>query len=57
MQSYLLTGEPRLLLISTGNISNAELEKMLRANLQGIEAAFVSGKFVEVTREALVVHE
>ena len=56
-QSFLVTGEPPLLLISTGNITNAELEKILRANLGGIEAAFTTGRFVEITREALVVHE
>ncbi|MDP2111702.1 MAG: DUF5615 family PIN-like protein [Thiobacillus sp.] len=57
VQSFLVTGEPPLLLISTGNISNTELEKILRANLNGIEAAFASARFVEITREALVVHE
>lgn len=57
VQSFMVTGEPPLLLISTGNISNAELEKILRSNLSGIEAAFESGRFVEITREALVVHE
>jgi len=57
VQSFLLTGEPPLLLISTGNIGNAELEKLLRANLDGIEAAFASCRFVEITREALVAHE
>ena len=57
VQSYLVTGEPPLLLISTGNISNAELEKILRDNLSAIETAFASGRFVEITREALVVHE
>jgi predicted nuclease of predicted toxin-antitoxin system len=44
-------------LISTGNISNAELERVLHANLAGIEAAFASSRFVEITRDALVVHE
>jgi predicted nuclease of predicted toxin-antitoxin system len=57
VQAYLVNGEPPLLLISTGNISNAELEKILRANLQGIDDAFALGKFVELTSEALVVHE
>ena len=57
VQSFLVTGEPPLLLISTGNISNAELEKILRANLSAIEVAFASGRFVEITRDALVVHE
>lgn len=57
VQSFLLTGEPQLLLISTGNIANTELEKLLRTNLPGIEAAFAAHRFVEVTRDALVIHE
>ncbi len=57
VQTFLVTGEPSLLLISTGNISNAGLEKLLRANLAGIEAAFASSRFVEITGDALVVHE
>jgi len=57
VQSFLVTGEPLLLQISTGNISNVELERILRSNLSGIEKAFATSKFVEITREALVVHE
>lgn len=57
VQSFLLTGQPSLLLISTGNITNAELEKVLHANLSGIAAAFGEYRFVEITREALVIHE
>lgn len=57
VQSFLINGEPLLLLISTGNISNTELENLLRANLSGIEDAFASSQFVEITRDALVVHE
>jgi len=57
VQSFLIAGEPALLLISTGNINNADLEKLLRANLSGIEAAFASSRFVEITRDTLVVHE
>lgn len=34
-----------------------ELGKLLRANMPGIEAAFASSRFVEITRDALVVHE
>ncbi len=44
-------------LISTGNISNSELGKLVRANLTGIEAAFAANRFVEITRDALVIHE
>jgi predicted nuclease of predicted toxin-antitoxin system len=57
VQSFLLTGEPPLLLISTGNIANTELEKLVRANLASIEAAFAAHRFVEITHDALVIHE
>jgi len=57
VQSFLITGEPSLLLISTGNINNANLEKLLRANLAGIEVAFASSRFVEITGDVLVIHE
>lgn len=57
VQAFLLTGEPLLLLISTGNIANAELEKLVRANLAGIETAFAAHRFVEITRDSLVIHE
>jgi len=54
---FLLTGEPSLSLISTGNIANNDLEKMVRTNLNGIEAAFSTHRFVEITRDPLVIHE
>ena len=57
VQTFLVTGEPLLLLISTGNINNAELEKLLHANLSGIEAAFATSRFVEITGDTLVGHE
>ena len=57
VRSFLLTGEPLLLLISTGNMSNAALEKILRTNLARIEAAFATSRFIEITADALVIHE
>ena len=57
MRSFLITGEPLLLLISTGNINNVDLEKILRTNLAGIEAAFATSRFIEITADALVIHE
>lgn len=57
VQLFLITGEPPLLLISTGNVDNKDLEKILRANLFGIEAAFAYCRFVEITRDARVMHE
>jgi predicted nuclease of predicted toxin-antitoxin system len=43
--------------MSTGNIANAELEKLIHANLSGIETAFGAHRFVEITREDFVIHE
>ena len=57
VQAFLLRGEPAILLISTGNISNMELEKLVRTNLPGIEAAFAAHRFIEITRNSLVIHE
>lgn len=58
VQSYLVLGRPeKLLLIATGNIGNAELETLLRANLAAILNALISGKFVEINRSALTVHD
>ncbi len=57
VQTFLITGEPSLLLISTGNVTNAALEKLVRANLTTIETAFASSRFVEITHDALVIHE
>lgn len=58
VQSLLLTGQPsKLFLIATGNISNAELENLVRRNLARIEVAFSKHHFVELNRAALVIHE
>jgi predicted nuclease of predicted toxin-antitoxin system len=55
--SYLLTGVPRLLLISTGNIPDIDLEQSLRSSMATIEVAFTENNLVEITREAMVIHE
>ncbi|HEU0027814.1 MAG TPA: DUF5615 family PIN-like protein [Ktedonobacterales bacterium] len=51
----LLRQPPRLLLISTGNIKNADLETLLLSQMANIEAAFTTCDFVELTRQALVL--
>ena len=57
VQSFLLTGQPRLLLISAGNISNADLERLLRGSLSAIERAFTAHTYVELGRTSLLVHQ
>lgn len=57
VQTFLLRGEPRLLLISTGNISNIALEQLLDGSLPAITRAFEQHRYVEVGRAALLIHD
>ena len=55
--SHLLHQKPqRLLQIATGNITNPEIEKLLIANLDGIQGAFETASYVEINRTTLIVH-
>ena len=55
--TFLLRGEPKkLLLISTGNIPNEELETLVAANQQAIVTALAEYAFVELTRAGLLIH-
>ncbi|MDP2810306.1 MAG: DUF5615 family PIN-like protein [Rhodocyclaceae bacterium] len=58
VQSFLIAGRPpRLLLISTGNVGNGELKRLMRAHLDKIVEAFMEHRFVELGLDALVIHE
>lgn len=46
----------RLLLISTGNISNAELLKLVEDNHDSIVSALQHAAFVELGQSSLIVH-
>jgi predicted nuclease of predicted toxin-antitoxin system len=55
--SFLLHGvPPKLLLISTGNIANDELSKLLSANMAALEKAFGEYDFVELSATAITIH-
>ncbi len=55
--SFLLLHRPqRLLLLSTGNIRNAELIALIVTHLPAIEAAFATHDYVELSRTALIIH-
>ena len=57
VNSYTLYNLPeRLLLISTGNISNTELEGVFIPNLSDIVKTLSEHRFVELTREKILVH-
>ncbi|MEK6750994.1 MAG: DUF5615 family PIN-like protein [Chloroflexota bacterium] len=55
--SFWLQNRPnKLLLISTGNIRNAELETLLIANFDQLISALIENRYVELTREHVIVH-
>ncbi len=55
--SFLLQGAPpKLLLISTGNISNDQLSKLLASNLSTLESAFGQSDFVELSATTITIH-
>ena len=57
MHSLHLYRKPhKLLLVSTGNIRNSELESLLMANLGSIAANFEHFDFIEVNQAAVIFH-
>jgi predicted nuclease of predicted toxin-antitoxin system len=57
VDSLLLEGKPyKLLLISTGNIKNSELEALFLPQLPTIVEAFENARFIELNQSALVIH-
>jgi predicted nuclease of predicted toxin-antitoxin system len=57
VNSFVLSSRPgKLLLISTGNISNPEMEALLSSNLERLIEALESADYVEMSRSAITVH-
>jgi predicted nuclease of predicted toxin-antitoxin system len=57
VHSFLLHRRPpKLLLVSTGNISNSQLEALLLPAVPAIIDAFASASFVELSRASLIIH-
>jgi predicted nuclease of predicted toxin-antitoxin system len=55
--SFWLNSRPnKLLLISTGNISNKELEALLTTNFDQIIADLSNNRFIELSRDHVIVH-
>ena len=58
VSSHVISGSPaRLLLVSTGNTGNDELEVRLLAQLTPGEECLMAPGFVELTGDGLVIHE
>jgi predicted nuclease of predicted toxin-antitoxin system len=58
VNSLLTIGQPyKLLLIATGNINNSELEALFSANLQSLVELFNQYSYIEISRNAIIVHQ
>jgi predicted nuclease of predicted toxin-antitoxin system len=57
VNSFVLSRRPhKLLLVSTGNITNTELEALFVAHAPSIAATLQSHSFIELNRNSLIVH-
>ena len=57
VDSFLIAREPyKLLLISTGNITNVELEAIFVPNIASIVTALATNSYVELSRTTLITH-
>jgi predicted nuclease of predicted toxin-antitoxin system len=58
VNSFLISKRPyKLLLISTGNITNKELKELFIKNLSAIITALAHYHYVELTRTSLIEHQ
>lgn len=58
VNSFILSHKPyKLLLVSTGNITNAELETLFVTHVSSITAAFATHSFIELNRNSLIFHQ
>jgi predicted nuclease of predicted toxin-antitoxin system len=57
VNSFLIQHKPhKLFLISTGNITNKDLETLLQKNMIGIANLFKSHDFIEINKNSIVIH-
>lgn len=55
--SHLLRDTPqRLLVVSTGNITNADLLAVFEMNPNEVETALTEARFIELASDRLIVH-
>jgi predicted nuclease of predicted toxin-antitoxin system len=58
LDSFLIRQEPyKLLLVTTGNITNAELETLFESNLPLLVELFSQHSLIEMSRDAIIVHQ
>jgi predicted nuclease of predicted toxin-antitoxin system len=57
VNSFVIHGEPyKLLLVSTGNITNKALEEIFAKNIEQIEESLLQYDFIEISQETITIH-
>ena len=57
VNSFMIVRRPyKLLLVSTGNIKNSELEPLFLQNIEQIVEAFATYDFIEIDRTLIIFH-
>jgi predicted nuclease of predicted toxin-antitoxin system len=57
VNSFMIAQRPyKLLLVSTGNIKNSELEPLFLQNIEQIVEAFATYDFIEIDRTLIIFH-
>jgi predicted nuclease of predicted toxin-antitoxin system len=58
LHSFLISKKPyKLLLVTTGNITNGELEALFLENLPHLAALFEQHAYIELGRDTITVHQ
>jgi len=57
LDNYILSGKPsKLLIVSTGNISNNDLITLFDKNLDELKSLFTKNSVIEISRTEIIVH-
>jgi predicted nuclease of predicted toxin-antitoxin system len=57
VNSFVIHSEPyKLLLVSTGNITNKALEEIFAKNIEQIEESLLQYDFIEISQETITIH-
>jgi predicted nuclease of predicted toxin-antitoxin system len=58
LDSFLISGQPyKLLLVTTGNITNTELLELFTKNLSQLLNLFEQHSLIEINRDNIIVHQ
>lgn len=58
LDSFLINGQPyKLLLVTTGNITNTELLELFTLNLSQLLNLFEQHSLIEISRDNIIVHQ